>query len=68
VLTLLSGACGALIRFEEYAIKEIEKAKEAGKPLHMLLRALQFQAEPLLPSKLNKKANRKLNPDAGKEG
>lgn len=52
-------------RFEAYAIKEIEKAQREGKPLHALLTALQYKNEPLLPSKVNKKARRENQPKEG---
>lgn len=48
-------------RFEAYAVKEIEKAKKQGKPLHPLLCALHYKQEPLLPCKINKKARRDNN-------
>ena len=51
-------------RFEAYAIKEIEKAREHGKPLYPLLRALEFKQEPLLAGKVNKNSRRDHQPKA----
>jgi hypothetical protein len=46
--------CTRLLRFTEYAIKEVEKAREAGKPIYPMLTALRYKAEPLMACKVRR--------------